>query len=441
MGISIQKKSKKEFSESHNEDTMKFCGNCGNKLPDPTKTCPSCKSEWPMNQKFCGNCGYNFSAEKTDNKGFSMGSDNVIAGDVIGSKDDYHIAGSATFITHSDETKKTDKCFSCGSIIQRIEGYECPCCSHFVCSDCFDTNEKICIKCFTKKKTELHIQDLKILEQKIINNSAEVTIADMLEIESIFHNSDIQYKLFEYYTDTDDQEAFKWLQLSVEQDNANAQYVMAKYYYNGVYVVENMDKCVELLQKAIIQNHIEAKLRLGIFLCDGEGIERDINKGLAYIKEAADEGNSDAMLILAGYYCEGEIIEEDFETGFHYLVLSADQGNSKAQSALGKYYHDGDGIEQDFEKAVYYLQKASDNGHDEAQSLLGEMYFLGEGIREDNEKALKYFNAACEKNNAKAQFYLGQMYYLGKGVEKDYEQAFRLFKLSAEQGDSDAQYY
>ena len=90
------------------QEAMKFCGNCGTLLPNPKKKCPQCNTEWPNEQKFCGECGFNFFADNKSSQksAISLGNDNMIAGDFIGQKDDYHIAGSATFVRNEDETKK-----------------------------------------------------------------------------------------------------------------------------------------------------------------------------------------------------------------------------------------------------------------------------------------------------------------------------------------------
>lgn len=159
---------------SENEDNMKFCGNCGLKLPDPKKTCPKCKTEWPLLQKFCGECGYNFSnSDTSQNKGISMGNDNVIAGDVIGSKEDYHISGNATIVKNEDETKKTSKCHICGRIVRIIEGYECSSCKSFTCIDCFDKEKKQCLNC-SNKDFEQYEKELEIIYSKGHKNSNDI---------------------------------------------------------------------------------------------------------------------------------------------------------------------------------------------------------------------------------------------------------------------------
>lgn len=62
------------------EDGMKFCGECGAKLPQ-SKTCPKCGAIAAATAKFCGECGYNFVTGGAAAP--IMGDKNVIAGDVI----------------------------------------------------------------------------------------------------------------------------------------------------------------------------------------------------------------------------------------------------------------------------------------------------------------------------------------------------------------------
>lgn len=48
---------------NQNSATMKFCGNCGNRLA-VTEICPHCGNEVPVGMKFCGECGKSLSVSK-----------------------------------------------------------------------------------------------------------------------------------------------------------------------------------------------------------------------------------------------------------------------------------------------------------------------------------------------------------------------------------------
>ena len=137
-----------------NPEGMKFCGNCGTKLPEPMNHCPQCNKDWPVTMKFCGECGFKFGGSAAPKSaGISMGDKNVIAGDVIGSKDETHVSGNATIIKNEDETKKTARCHVCGRIVMRIAGFDCPVCGQFSCASCYDIQHGRCKSCMNQSES------------------------------------------------------------------------------------------------------------------------------------------------------------------------------------------------------------------------------------------------------------------------------------------------
>ena len=54
---------------AENAEGMKFCGECGTKLPEPMNHCPTCNKDWPINMKFCGECGFKFGGGSTAGTG------------------------------------------------------------------------------------------------------------------------------------------------------------------------------------------------------------------------------------------------------------------------------------------------------------------------------------------------------------------------------------
>ncbi len=144
------------------DEGAKFCLECGTPVPQ-NKKCINCGFELPLSAKFCPECGTRQDGQSNSNadgSGFSMGDKNVIAGDVIGHKEETHIAGNATIIKNEDETKKTARCHICGSIVQIIDGFDCPECHQFTCSSCYDEKEGCCTEC-AKTKSEQKINRYK----------------------------------------------------------------------------------------------------------------------------------------------------------------------------------------------------------------------------------------------------------------------------------------
>ena len=127
------------------------------------KICPNCRTKCKPESKFCPECGTKFNGQTnsiSEGSGFYMGDKNVIAGDIIGHKEETHIAGNATIIKNEDQTKQVKRCHICGSLIQIVDGFDCPECGLFTCSSCYDESEGCCTEC-AKTKSEQKINKYK----------------------------------------------------------------------------------------------------------------------------------------------------------------------------------------------------------------------------------------------------------------------------------------
>lgn len=137
-------------------DGMKFCGDCGAPVPQ-VKKCISCGAEISLKMKFCPECGANQEGsvsgkQKFNAAAFAMGDKNVIAGDVVGHREETHITGNATIIKNEDQSKQVKRCHVCGSLVLITDGFECPECGEFTCSKCYDANENACKPCAQNRK-------------------------------------------------------------------------------------------------------------------------------------------------------------------------------------------------------------------------------------------------------------------------------------------------
>ena len=156
------------------QDGMKFCFDCGTPVPQ-VKKCVSCGAELSLKMKFCPECGTNQDGSTPKSSGFSMGDKNVIAGDVIGTKEETHISGNATIIKNEDQTKQVKKCHICGSFVSIVDGYNCPECGEFTCEDCFDSKYRVCNSCVSLalKKNEEEYKDA--LEKALEDGTISIT--------------------------------------------------------------------------------------------------------------------------------------------------------------------------------------------------------------------------------------------------------------------------
>ena len=163
-------------------DGMKFCFDCGTPIPQ-VKKCVSCGAELSLKMKFCPECGAKQDGSAPKSSGFSMGDKNVIAGDVIGSKEETNISGNATIIKNEDQTKQVKKCHICGSFVSILDGYNCPECGEFTCEDCFDLSKRICKSC---EKNKLQNNEEKFIEAlKEFLKDGIIDTNERREIESL----------------------------------------------------------------------------------------------------------------------------------------------------------------------------------------------------------------------------------------------------------------
>ncbi len=150
------------------KEGSRFCSECGAPVP-MKRTCPSCGMEVPDGSRFCMYCGTRLDAAEVPPaaSGLSVGSRNVIAGDIIGRKDDIHISGNATILRSDDDTRKISPCSICGRHTPMTEGYTCPRCGRFVCSSCYDDEHGICLDCRRRDAEEAESGYLAYLRESI----------------------------------------------------------------------------------------------------------------------------------------------------------------------------------------------------------------------------------------------------------------------------------
>ena len=162
-----------------NSEGSNFCSKCGTQLG---RICPCCGEPVEEGVKFCSNCGALLDSKIIfdSTNGITIGDKNVIAGDVYGSKDDYHITGNAMIIKNTDDTKKVIACSICGKHLPLVEGYTCPECGRFVCSFCFDSNQNKCVDCLEKERKRKEREYSDFLRKEITGPLSELKVQEFI---------------------------------------------------------------------------------------------------------------------------------------------------------------------------------------------------------------------------------------------------------------------
>lgn len=140
--------------------------------------CPKCGEEIEAGMKFCCHCGALVPQKpvdaEQDSSGIAMGDKNVVAGDVVGKKEDYHVSGNATFVTNQDESKKMVRCHVCGKNIMIVGAFTCPTCGEMTCADCYDKATGQCVACARKTNSKKDAEYRELLKKVYADGRVEL---------------------------------------------------------------------------------------------------------------------------------------------------------------------------------------------------------------------------------------------------------------------------
>lgn len=181
----------------------------------------------------------------------------------------------------------------------------------------------------------------------------------------------------------------KELEKYAKEGNAEAQFCVGEFYYNGTDVEKNLKKAAQWYDMAVAQGHEKAKKNLGSFY----------SKQLA--NRVATEANLELQYYLGLCYLNGVEIAADKEKAANLFELSMNQGNRDAAKA---FFTCGSMLTSNRIKAypinsivVYngYLQAGNLAGWQEEKSLTAEIMIL---YPDGNENICKFITITGEKD-------------------------------------------
>jgi uncharacterized protein len=125
------------------------------------------------------------------------------------------------------------------------------------------------------------------------------------------------------------------------------------------------------------QDDAEAQYLLAMRLHRGEGIERNSPVSMMWLRRSAFLGHPAAQLAMGLSYAAGDQVERDDQQAARWFQLAADQGLGRAMLALGDCYRDGAGIEPDGKAAAELYRRLAGRSRCElsagARSRLAEL--------------------------------------------------------------------
>lgn len=210
----------------------------------------------------------------------------------------------------------------------------------------------------------------------------------------------------------DDKERLRYLTLSADRGHASAAYVLAgKYDKSGQY-----DLAFKYFQISANNGNTLAQYMLGYYFLNGQGVMRSEKDAFKYFHLSAGQGNAPAQCYLGMLYEKAG----DKKNARIYFTSSAIQHNADALYRLGC-------LSGDREK-IQYFQAAADRGQLDACSALGQAYLKGSmAVEKDEHRAFGYFKRSAQQGNAEGMYHSALMMKMGVGVEQNSAKADKLF--------------
>lgn len=292
---------------------------------------------------------------------------------------------------------------------------------------------------------------------KLLHQDRSVTLQeDDPEIRGICYEHGIVFP-------RDEEKAYVSYNEAVKTGNFKALHKVAICLWNGIGVLKDQSRAIELFTKLAEKGDADAQFRVGYWYYTGKF--RNDNLALRWLSLSADQGVAAAQHFLGlchrygrgvpknpnisllwltkaanqGYLASNCLLGQGMEARVKLLRKLAEEGDVSAQSALGIMYYEGHGIPKDYQCAVEMFEQAALQYNSTALCYLGICYYEGKGVQKDGAKAVNYLKQAL--NKPLAQLYLAKCYFSAFGVQLDLHYAFKMFLEAATHKIAEAEYY
>jgi TPR repeat protein len=241
-----------------------------------------------------------------------------------------------------------------------------------------------------------------------------------------------------------------WIILKNHADAGNmlaAAMVAACYSMNVICIVPTnrctarsyANQALAVVTREAEQHHCKyAEYLMGRFYDDGLSVKKNPTKAIEWYLKSARQEYAYAQQVL-GYCYRVGIGEENVREAVIWSSRAAAQHDPAGQCSLGVCYAEGKGVERDPEEAHRLFTLAALQNYPVAQCNVADNFRLAIGTNVNLTEAIRYYRLAAKQHYAQAQFKLGCVYENGEGgVVQDINQARYWFLLAADQGNKAA---
>lgn len=200
----------------------------------------------------------------------------------------------------------------------------------------------------------------------------------------------------------------KWANQAKDGD-LDAQYLIGQNCSEGIYFCD-ANESVRWLRLSADNGNSEAQNNLGVAYYRGREVARDYKQAIRLFRLSAEQGNPKAQFNLAWSYIVANGITQDYSEAAKWYLKSAEQGFAPAQIETGDCYALGQGVEQNWEKAFVWYWRAANQGDVRAKRTVAVMS-----------------ESAANHNDATGQYQFAMMYETGHCVEENHSIAYAMY--------------
>jgi TPR repeat protein len=194
------------------------------------------------------------------------------------------------------------------------------------------------------------------------------------------------------------------------------------------------DRKISDLEAKAERGFVQSQIELARAYYAGYGVMQDLKKAAYWYQKAAENGDPVAQNEIGFLYQKGAGVPADSARAMHWYQLSAASGLLRAKVNVGVMYLWGSGVRKDPALAAQFFRDAANRGNGAAATYLGTMYYFGIGLDRDRATAEHWFATGAKLRDPVAARDLGSLYLGMDGHFRNVGKAATLLRKSANGG-------